>query len=114
MDGERAVSTRYELRPAHEDTGGDARDRELEPWKSAISGLSTQGVYLTQWAHKMIFDRPQRNAGAAHPTELRNNGVHTGRRSRSPKIFFGAARRCSLECRYTYVGCCSPSYRAAK
>ena len=28
---------------AHEDTGGDARDRELEPWKSAISGLSTQG-----------------------------------------------------------------------
>ena len=44
MDGERAVSTRYELRPAHEDTGGDARDRELEPWKSAIFGLSTQGV----------------------------------------------------------------------
>ena len=40
VDGRRegAVSTRYELRPAHEDTGGDARDRELEPWKPAISG----------------------------------------------------------------------------
>ena len=46
MDGERAVSTRYELRPAREVAGGDARDRELEPWKSAISGQSTQGVRI--------------------------------------------------------------------
>jgi len=36
MDGERAVSTRYELRPAREDARGDARDRELTPLKSAI------------------------------------------------------------------------------
>jgi len=54
MDGERAVSTRYELRPAHEDTRGDARDRELEPLKSAISGRSTQGVGETASA---VFTR---------------------------------------------------------
>ena len=79
VDGRRegAVSTRYELRPAHEDTGGDARDRELEPWKSAISGLSPKvshiliNLEVRQWQLSVVRTSPRLASAAAAAARTR-------------------------------------------